>query len=299
MKDPEKKPVPSPCPRTDLALEDLVSPLSAEEERFFPGGSPVTVTRRLEADGSRSVTVACGRITEREEELSALASLLARELRREAERLLGAEPSPAHRILVAGLGNADMTPDAIGPDTVRLLTVTRHLQAHDPTLFEALGGCQLAALSPGTLGQTGMESGDLVAAAAALCRAELVVAVDALAARSCERLASTFQISDRGICPGSGVGNRRGGITAHTVGCPVLALGVPTVVDSSTLVWDALAEAGVDVTALPQALTAVLEEGRSFFVSPKDCDRMVELSCRVLAGALDHAFGAGLADLPS
>lgn len=299
MKIPEKSPVSRPYPRTDLALEASASPLSEEEERISLGSSAVTVTRRLEEDGSRSVTVACGRITEREEELPALTALLARELRGEAERLLGAPPSPSHRILVAGLGNADMTPDAIGPDTVRRLTVTQHLRVHEPTLFDALECCQLAALSPGTLGQTGMESGDLVAAAASLCRADLVVAVDALAARSCARLASTFQISDGGICPGSGVGNRRGGITAVTVGCPVLALGVPTVVDSSTLVWDTLEQAGTDVRALPSELTAILESGRSFFVSPKDCDRMVELSCRVLAGALDHAFGAGLTDLPS
>ena len=186
-----------------------------------------------------------------------------------------------------------MTPDAIGPGTVRRMTVTRHLRAHDGELYKALGCCELAAVTPGVLGQTGMESGELVRAAAELTRPELLVAVDALAARSCERLSSTVQLSDRGISPGAGIGNRRMALDEETVGCPVLGVGVPTVVDSATLVRDALEEAGLDPDSLPPRLEKVLERGRSFIVAPKDCDLVVELTCRVLAGALDEAFGVG------
>jgi spore protease len=82
-------------------------------------------------------------------------------------------------------------------------------------------------------------------------------------------------------------------INRETVGCPVMALGVSTVVDSSTLVWDALEKAGMTGEALPDALAEVLESGRSFIVSPRDCDEMVELTCRLLARALDEAFGVG------
>ena len=281
------------CPRTDLACESKRACAASSEEIVPVGLQPVTVTRRRETDGASSVTVACGRITARPEDLPELSRLLAGELRHMASRMLGKEITPACCVLVVGLGNAHMTPDAIGPETVRRLTVTRHLKAYDATLFSALGCCELAALSPGVLGQTGVESGELVKSAAELIAPNLLVAVDALAARSCERLASTIQISDGGISPGAGIGNHRMAINRETVGCPVMGLGVPTVVDSSTLVWDALERAGMTEGALPDALGEVLESGRSFIVSPRDCDEMVELTCRLLAKALDIAFGVG------
>ncbi len=281
-------------PRTDLACESDRPCVDSEEEMVTVGNAPVAITRRRETDGRRFVTVACGRITARgESDLPALAALLCVELRRMAEAMLGRAVTPDCRILVVGLGNADMTPDAIGPGTVRRLTVTRHLKGHDEALFRALGCCELAALSPGVMGQTGMESGELVRCAAELTRPHLLVAIDALAARNCERLASTIQLSDRGIAPGSGIGNRRMAIDEATVGCPVLGLGVPTVVDSATLVWDALERAGMPQETWPTALREVLEGGRSFIVSPRDSDTMVELTCRLLAQALDRAFGVG------
>jgi spore protease len=186
-----------------------------------------------------------------------------------------------------------MTPDAIGPHTVDRLTVTRHLKGYDPALFGALGCCELSAISPGVMGQTGMESGEILRAAVELTGAELLVVVDALAARSCERLASTIQLSGAGIAPGAGIGNHRMAITRETMGCPVLGMGVPTVVDSSTLVYDALERAGVAVDDLPRELTRVLETGRSFIVTPRDCDAMTELTCRLLAMGLNRAFGVG------
>lgn len=280
--------------RTDLACESSAPAVEEREERVSAGLSPVTVTRRREEDGTRSVTLSLGRITERGEgDLPALAELLAKELRRMASVLLGRDPDSACRILVAGLGNPHMTPDAIGPGTVRRMTVTRHLKGYDESLFTALGCCELSAVSPGVLGQTGMESGELVKCAAELVKPHLIVAVDALAARRVERLSSTIQLSDRGVSPGAGIGNRRMAIDSGTMGCPVLGVGVPTVVDSSTLVWDALERAGMSGGEIPPALEEVLEMGRSFIVSPKDSDEVVELTCRLLAKGLDLAFGVG------
>lgn len=281
-------------PRTDLACEAGRPCVSEEREERDVGGRPVTVARSREADGGRFVTVSCGAITERgERDLPALGSLLAGELTALAEAMLGRHPDASCRILAVGLGNADMTPDAIGPGTVRRLTVTRHLKELNLGLYTALGCCELAALSPGVMGQTGMESGELVKCAVELISPHLVVAVDALAARSCDRLASTIQLSDRGIAPGSGIGNRRMAIDEAALGCPVLAMGVPTVVDSATLVWDTLEKAGMNAEALPEALTRILRKGRSFIVAPRDSDQMVELTCRLLARALDEAFGVG------
>jgi len=280
--------------RTDLACESPLSARAEMSEQVEAGVAPVTITRRLEADGAHSVTLSFGSFTSRGEgDIPILSSLLAKELRRMAAALLGRETDGDCRVLVVGLGNRHMTPDAIGPEVIRRLTVTRHLKEFHPALFADLGCCEIAALSPGVLGETGMESGELVRCAVELIHPNLVVAVDALAARSVERLSATVQISDGGIAPGAGIGNRRMALDRETLGCPVMSLGVPTVVDSSTLVCDALAQAGMREEAWPDSLGDVLARGRSFIVSPKDCDEAVELAARILARGLDEAFGVG------
>lgn len=279
---------------TDLACESS-APAAAEEGRQYRVGSaPVTVTHRREGDGGRSTTLSMGRLTRRgTSELPPLAGILAEELRDMARYLLGGEPTPCTRVLVVGLGNRAMTPDAIGPETVRRLTVTRHLKAYDEELFSALGCCELSAVAPGVMGETGMEAAELVRGAVEAVKPHLVVAVDALAARGVERLSSTIQITDRGVSPGSGIGNRRMPLDRDVLRCPVMGVGVPTVVDSATLVLDVLEKGGLAPETLPSGLIEVLEQGRSFFVSPKDCDEVVELTCRLLARGLDEAFGVG------
>ena len=280
--------------RTDLACESVSPAARLTEETVRIGPFPVTVTRRREEGGEHSVTLSLGRITCWEEgDLSPLADLLSRELRSMAASLTGRPLDGSCRILVAGLGNPAMTPDAIGPGTVSRMTVTRHLKGYDQSLFASLGCCELSAVSPDVLGQTGMEAAELVKCAVDLVHPHLVVAIDALAAADCERLSSTVQISDGGISPGAGIGNHRPAVNITTMGCPVIGIGIPTVVDSSTLVWDALARAGIQEESLPPELEEVLTRGRSFIVSPKDCDEVVTLSCRLLAMGLDRAFGVG------
>lgn len=293
-KTPRTPSSPSVYCRTDLACESTAPAVETAEAVIEIGSRPVTLTRRKEADRGHSVTLSLGRITERgEKELPPLSELLARELLSMASQLLGRAPDPSCRILVAGLGNPAMTPDAIGPGTVSRMTVTRHLRAYDQGLFAALGCCELSAITPDVLGRTGMEAAELVKCAAGLVSPHLIVAIDALAAADCQRLSSTVQLSDNGISPGSGIGNRRTAINSATMGCPVIGVGVPTVVDSSTLVWDVLTRAGLKEETIPSALTEVLTRGRSFIVSPKDCDEVVALSCRLLAMTLDLAFGVG------
>lgn len=279
------------APRTDLACEAGRPEAGTRSRTVTVGTAPVTVTRSRETDGGWFVTVACGSLTQREAELEELSRLLADELVALATCMLGRAPTPSLRVLVVGLGNDQITPDAVGPGTVARLSVTRHLKECRGELYHALACCELSALVPGVLGRTGMEAADLVRQAATGVGAELVVAVDALAARSCQRLAATVQLSDRGISPGAGIGNMRAAVDRETVGCPVLALGVPTVVDSTTLVLDALEQAGMQADTNDPALRRVLESGRSFVVSPSDCDRVVQLTCRLLARALDMAFG--------
>ena len=283
--------------RTDLACEAGADYRELKREHRplgepQAGGYMAEVMRYRSRDGGRYVVIGCGRMTERSEgELDGLASLLSEELVAMVEETLGRSPDGNLKILLVGLGNAGMTADAIGPETVGRVTVTRHLRSINHQMYKALGCCELSAVSPGVLGQTGVESCDLVRGVVEHVRPDLVLTVDALAARSCERLSSTVQLSDRGIGPGSGIGNLRRAIDRQTGGVPVLALGVPTVVDSATLVWDALEQAGVSEDEVSPALRQVLQNGRSFIVSPRESDRLTELAAVTLARAIDRAFG--------
>lgn len=182
--------------------------------------------------------------------------------------------------LAAGLGNRAITPDIIGPLAAEHTLVTRHLVEH---LGEHFGHLRpVAVLSPGVLATTGVESGQLIRAAADLLSPSCVIIIDALASRSVERLCRTVQISDTGITPGSGVGNHRMALNRETLGIPVIAVGVPTVVDASTLIMDLLGKD--DDADLP---------GKDLFVTPREIDsRAADLS-RVIG------YGVSLALNPS
>ena len=138
------------------------------------------------------------------------------------------------------------------------------------------------------MGQTGFEAAALIAEASKTAGADAIVAVDALAARSTSRLGTTVQISDTGIRPGSGLGSCRTPITREEMGIPVIALGVPTVVDSATLVWDALEQAGIDHPS--EDLRQVLHNGHSFIVSPKESDVIADSVAELLSGAINRAL---------
>lgn len=287
--------------RSDLACESIGGAVTAQKgtshrvERvgnFSVHRTEIETEEAAEALGKPVgfyLTVACGRIQamSRADRFS-LSELLAKELRLMAERLCGKRIGAEFGIFVAGLGNAELTADAIGPQTVQRLTATRHLQEHESLLYREIGCAALSALAPGVLGQTGIETLELLRGAVECVRPDVVLVIDALAARSCERLSRTVQLSDVGIAPGSGVGNHRCAITHETLGVPVIALGVPTVVNSATLVYDALHEAGIEEA--DGALQRVLETGKSFFVSPKESDVITKEFSTLLADAVSRAF---------
>ena len=194
----------------------------------------------------------------------------------------------ASSVLVAGLGNREITADNIGPKAVDRLTVTRHLKEHNQKLFDSFCKTPLCAIATGVLGQTGIESAELIRGVCEHTKPDIVIAIDALAARSTERLGSTVQISDSGIFPGSGIGNRRSEISRETMGVPVIALGVPTVVSSATLVFDALNKAGY--TDIDNEIERILQSGKSFFVSPRQSDMISDKVSLLLARAIDELF---------
>ena len=193
---------------------------------------------------------------------------------------------PNGLVLLAGLGNRAITPDAVGPKVHQNTLVTRHLVRQMPEHFGALR--PVASLAAEVMGATGMESGELVRAVCEKIKPACVVAVDALASRSLKRLCRTVQLADTGITPGSGVGNHRLGLTRETLGVPVVAVGVPTVVDGATLAADLL---GAD--ELPD-----LGEGHDLLVTPKDIDSQVNDLAKVIGYALSLSLQPAL-DLES
>ncbi|MCC8151012.1 MAG: GPR endopeptidase [Lachnospiraceae bacterium] len=145
-------------------------------------------------------------------------------------------------ILVAGLGNRNVTPDALGPRVVDNLCITRHILKEYGTFAYGKARVEpLCAVAPGVMAQTGMETGEILSGVVREVKPDYLIAIDALAARSLKRLCRTIQISDTGISPGSGVGNHRHSLTAETLGVPVIAIGIPTVVEAATIVQDSMA----------------------------------------------------------
>lgn len=197
-------------------------------------------------------------------------------------------PSGDGCVLVAGLGNERITPDAVGPKSVKMLTVTRHVKRLDPGLYSRLGFGECAAIIPGVLGDTGIESADIIRGAAEAVRPRCIIAIDALSSRRMARMATTVQVSAAGIAPGSGVNNRRASISQETMGCPVISVGFPTVVDAVTLTLDMLEEAGIEEEKLDAAAELLSESGRrSLFVAPKDCDMITECLANVASKAIN------------
>lgn len=281
--------------RTDLALEQTEA-LRQEgelpkgirlrrENRFGLDATVVEITSRagekaLGRPRGTYVTIGLEAVLRREKDsfgaaVSCISAYL-RELLKLPERL---------PVLVAGLGNREITPDAIGPLTADHILVTRHMVRQMPQAFGSFR--PVSALVPGVLGTTGMESAETVRALAEKAEAAAVIAVDAIAARDMKKLCSTVQLSNTGISPGSGIGNHRNAINEATLGLPVIALGVPTVTDAGTLALDILEQAGVAPEKLGEVSTGMI-------VTCSDIDRRVREISRVLAFAVNSALQGDL-----
>ncbi|MBP5610771.1 MAG: GPR endopeptidase [Clostridia bacterium] len=282
-------------PRTDLATERRRADLSlpgtdfreVTEGRFTT--TRITVGDEVSARAigrpvGRYLTVAFPPLAELcEEESSLLRDILVREIRSVLPRV------PARRVptvLVAGLGNRAIVSDAVGPETVGRITATSHLAEHEPALFRALGCYAVATAAPGVLADTGLESVGMLAGICRSLRPDYVLLIDALAARSADRLMTTVQIADTGIRPGSGIGNERRAIDRAALGVPVVSVGVPTVVEAATLVSDCLDRAGVT----EEARDAMIDRRDRFYVTPKDVDLSVARISRLLAEVFSTLF---------
>lgn len=277
--------------RTDLAVEAIENHKTAaalphvrQSDRTLEGFA-VHEVRILSEDAAREIGKPQGRyltleldaLIRREEDAfpracKALSTLL---------RELLPHPNDGP-VLIAGLGNRMITPDAIGPQTADHVIATRHLVAQSPAIFADWR--PVSALAPGVLGQTGVEAGEVICGVLDRVRPAAVIAVDALAAGRLSRLLRTVQLADTGITPGAGVGNARAALNKETLGVPVIAVGVPTVVDGATLAHEISSQLG------QPACEALDDLSQPVMITTRDIDREVADISRMIGYAVNMAL---------
>ncbi|WP_418913406.1 GPR endopeptidase [Agathobaculum sp.] len=277
--------------RTDLAVEAIENHKTAaalphvrQSDRTLEGFA-VHEVRILSEDAAREIGKPQGRyltleldaLIRREEDAfpracKALSTLL---------RELLPHPNDGP-VLIAGLGNRMITPDAIGPQTADHVIATRHLVAQSPEVFADWR--PVSALAPGVLGQTGVETGEVICGVLDRVRPAAVIAVDALAAGRLSRLLRTVQLADTGITPGAGVGNARAALNKETLGVPVIAVGVPTVVDGATLAHEISSQLG------QPACEALDDLSQPVMITTRDIDREVADISRMIGYAVNMAL---------
>ena len=308
--------------RTDLALEarEVVQQQTAAEVPGLASESlqenGITINRlaieteaasqQLGKSPGRYLTLEVPGLRQKD---AALQDHVSEVLARELIRFLSLPDNLSQSVLVVGLGNWNVTPDSLGPKVIEELLVTRHAVAGGQKILGE-GFRAVCALSPGVLGTTGIETGEIVSALVQRVKPALVIVIDALAARRLDRLHTTIQVADSGISPGSGVGNHRLGINRQTMGVPTVAIGVPTVVDASTIAgeaFDALADhfkkdarghalgnvmKDFDWEQRRLLITEVLEPyaGGRLMVTPKETDAFVEDMAYIISAALNSAL---------
>jgi spore protease len=308
------------CFRTDLALErrDLyrkankleneIDGIETEEE---DNSTRVKTTRVkvLEEKGAKAIGKPIGTYITidiqklkiaTEEDIQEYAEVLSKELR----NLIFKHASPKDEILVVGLGNQYVTPDSLGPKVINNIDVTRHIITYMPQVLSQ-DTREVSAISPGVLGTTGIETLEILKGIVDNIHPKMLIVIDALASRSIERISSTIQLSDTGITPGAGVGNKRKDLCKETLGIPVIAIGIPTVVDAATIASDSLellinkmqeeANSNDFLNNLQEEdkyemIKQVLApEEYNFIVTPKEIDSLIENMSSVVASGINMA----------
>ena len=306
--------------RTDLALErrDLykkandianeVDGLETQEEKI---GEDIQITRVkvLNENGEQAIGKKKGNYITidvknlkiaGEEEIQRASEAVTKELKTLLAQLIEEKDD----ILVVGLGNLYVTPDALGPKVIQDIDITRHILNYMPEVIDK-DTRPVSAVSPGVLGTTGIETLEILKGIVDNIHPKLLIVIDALASRSIERISSTVQIADTGIVPGAGVGNQRKELTIDTLGVPVIAIGVPTVVEAATIAADSL---DLFIQKLQQEahsndfLNQLQEEDKyqmikevlvpeeyNFIVTPKEIDDLIENMSSVVARGINYA----------
>jgi len=311
-------------PRTDLAIEiSDVLKLDQAEGYQIPGveiteksveedAIQITRVRILNEEGVMQmgkpkgdyITIECAGIKQNDPPLhEKVIDLLAQSI----GSLLPEVKGRPLNVLVIGLGNRFATPDTLGPKVANQVFVTRHVALKAPELIED-DVAHLSSFAPSVMGLTGIETAEIIRGVAENVKPDCIIAIDALAARHVSRINSTIQISDTGISPGAGVGNKRKELNEETVGCKVIAIGVPTVVDTATLVSDTLSQiiqlmvkeaehspifdmlSGIsDVDHYQLVKESLGDEIKELFVTPKEIDEIIEYLSSIISNGINIA----------
>lgn len=288
---------------TDLALEERekfqddveVSGVALNRECFEDNMIIITTVDILNEHGAQVMGKAKGTYVtieapdmENDEKIAQKVSeYVAREIHRINKKI------NMKKVIVAGLGNREVTPDMLGPMVTDELYVTNHIYAEfGSEAFDDKKPLKVCAIAPGVMAQTGMETKELIKGIAVQINPDCVFVIDALAARSVSRLNTTIQLTDTGISPGSGVGNHRNAINSETIGVPVIAIGVPTVVDAFTIINDSMEKYLEGIGMTKQEISSFMNgfavsNATNMIVTPKNIDESVENIARVIASALN------------
>lgn len=294
--------------RTDLALEARESVEEGSEElrgvsvqEFYNEQSEVKVTRVvIETKNSAKVlgkpvgtyiTLEAPAMAQPEEDYH---EEISRELARQLKEIIP-DLSKELSVLVVGLGNRDVTADSLGPNVVDNLTITRHMvKEFGKAAYGKKKIHMVSGLVPGVMAKTGMESAEIIKGVVEKTKPDVVIIVDALAARSTKRLNRTIQITNTGIHPGSGVGNHRNSITKESMGVPVIAVGVPTVVDAATIINDALEKVAGQLSAEAAKWQEEVQSGMgelyNMYVTGKDVDYEIKQISHIICDAINSAL---------
>ena len=306
--------------RTDLALErrDLfnkahnlkndIEGIETEEEKIddniLVSRVKITNEKGEEAIGKRKgnyITVDVKNLKiANEEEIQKMSEVVTKELK----SLLAKHVAEKDSILIVGLGNIYVTPDSLGPKVINEIDITRHLLEYMPEVLDE-NTREVSAISPGVLGTTGIETMEILKGIIENVKPKLVIIIDALASRNIERISSSVQLADTGIVPGAGVGNARKELTESTLGIPVIAMGIPTVVEAATIAADSLTlfikkaqengESNDFLNTLQeedkyQIIKEILApEEYNFIVTPKEIDSLIEKMKDIVARGINFA----------
>lgn len=292
--------------RTDLAIE--VKESFPKDHVEIPGVSlqenydklkkiKVTSVRIMNHIGARQMKKPIGTYTtiDFEErfifEQKGYMDAVGKRLQKELAAILPHKIKKDATILVTGLGNRFATPDALGPYVLEQIEVNRHLSVQYVGM-ELQKGMKICGMIPGVLGQTGMESSEILKGVIENVHPDCMLVIDSLATRSIKRLCTTIQLTDTGISPGAGIGNNRSEINQNTMNIPVIAIGVPTVVEAGTIVYDtleaALQKEGYSTKEIALFFDRIHDKmGDSFFVTPKDIDEKIKTVGDMIANSIN------------
>ena len=286
--------------RTDMAREALArhtGVAGVEEQKEERGGIAVSRIRIVSEEGARRLDKPIGTYVTLETtgDMLTQSDALARCISEELAALLSGVRG---HVLVVGLGNREVTPDSLGPRTAEKLFVTRHIRAFAPELAPD-GMRDVSAIVPGVLGVTGLETVEVVRGVVTSIRPEAVLCIDALCSERAERITDVVQLNDSGLLPGAGVGNRQQGLNRETLGVPVYALGVPTVVYASAIAAETIrqieqktgvADEAASLSSFAEELIA--QRMGDLIVTPKEIDRLIEDASARLANGINRALHA-------